>query len=228
MAEPRRRRRRRRGHRLPLRCHSGNVGGGCGLQFMPPRLLSGRWRCFFKGRISRTRNCPLTRGQERVMGLGREHRGSNNSQSWAKCLGLCVVSFIPPAHSAGVSVAMRDKAMNVRKVTINHHMAACENAEFMFSKKSSVPTCATVWVKSPAVGWRSSRWAKCTIRRWLEHQCRTGVYHLGIVAYKPGENHQSGFPSCCCLHFVCCCMTFFPVNITNTINDVQQIINTFI
>lgn len=141
MTEPRRRRkrrrrkrRRRRDHRLLLRCRSGNVGGGCGLQLMPPRLLSGRWRCFFKGRISRTRNCPVTRGQERVMGLGREHRGSNNSQSWAKCLGLCVVSFIPPAHSAGVSVAMRDKAMNVRKVTINHHMAACENAEFVFKE----------------------------------------------------------------------------------------------
>lgn len=105
------------------------------LQFTPPRLLSGRWRCFFKGRISRTRNCPVTRGQERVMGPGREHWGSNNSQFWAKCRGLCVISFIPPAHSAGVSVAMRDNAMSVRKVTINHHMAACENAEFMFSKK---------------------------------------------------------------------------------------------
>lgn len=36
------------------------------------------WRCFFKGKISYTRNCPVTRGQEPVMGPNREHHSESS------------------------------------------------------------------------------------------------------------------------------------------------------
>lgn len=36
------------------------------------------WRCFFKGKISCTRNCPVTRGQEPVMGPNREHHSKSS------------------------------------------------------------------------------------------------------------------------------------------------------
>ena len=44
----------------------------------PPELTGWRWRCFFKERISCTRNCPVTQGQEQVMGPHRVHHSSSS------------------------------------------------------------------------------------------------------------------------------------------------------
>lgn len=127
----------------------------------------------------------------------------------------CVVSSIPLAHSAGVSVAMRDNAMSVRKVTINHHMAACENAGFMFFQKG----CATVWVK-----W-TSWWGGAPHQVDLKSLTGAPVQNQCVsLGDEQGENHQCGVPSWCCLYVVC--SMFIPVSIL--FPDFQQFIHTLI
>lgn len=139
---------------LLLNCNSGNVSEPCRQRGVSNAVQAHLWSSAAGGGDA------SSKGGLAAPGTVLWHEAKNKSWDPAENIAaitsrsgpsaLCVVSFIPPAHSAG-ECCHAWRYNGCQKITTNYHMAACENAEFMFWKKSAtVRLMDTRWTLFPS------------------------------------------------------------------------------